>query len=314
MSKIYPVLAAFSLFWMACGGSAVSSGKTLVDVNGEKITEGHLEFLSGMNPALAYQISTPAGKKQILDNLVEQELFYQAAKKEGIHRDPKVQAKIDLYRKVILAQAFVEAQGEKEAKKYYEEHKNEFEKLKLSHIMIHFATPEETKAAAKAKKVQSPLRSEQEALKLANKIDDQLKNGGKFEALAKQYSDDASTKEEGGNLGELSRNDPRLARRGLQPLLDKAFEMKVGEIAGPIKTEIGYHILTLTSPAEQAPFEAVKDQLLFKTRGEVRGKLLEELKQKGKIAYAAELQPKKEPPVQPNEPATTQPQQEEKHN
>ena len=121
MKKIISTLGV--CLWVAlcgCGNSPTSSGKTLVNVNGNKITEGYLQFLGSINPTLAHQIATPFGKKEILDNLLEQELLYQASKKEGIHRDPMVQAKIDLYKKVILAQAFVEVNSVKEAKKYYD--------------------------------------------------------------------------------------------------------------------------------------------------------------------------------------------------
>ncbi|OGQ04443.1 MAG: hypothetical protein A2W61_08625 [Deltaproteobacteria bacterium RIFCSPLOWO2_01_44_7] len=279
----------FNLF-QGCDGSSMSSGKTLVDINGKKITEGDLEFLSTLNPNIAAQLSTPFGKKQILDNLVEQELLYQASRKEGLEHDPKVQAKVDLYKKVILAQAFVEANSIKEAKKYYEEHKNEFEQLKMSHIMIRYATPQEIKAAKKAKNPAMAKHTEQEALKIANEILDKLNKGGEFIKVVKEVSEDLTTKEQGGDLGFASKEDPVLTRRGFSPLIEKAFTMKVGEIAGPIKTASGYHLVTLTSPAQLAPFEEVKNQVLFKTRGDVRGKILTELKGSNKVVFAKELE------------------------
>ncbi len=288
MKKIFAVSSILLLTLTACGGSKLASGKTLVDVNSEKITEGHLQFLSSLNPQIARQVANPFGKKQLLDNLVEQELLYQAAKKEGLHRDAGVKAKIDLYAKVILAQAFIETQGEKEAKKYYDEHQEEFERLGLAHIMIRYATPEEIKAAKKAKKKNNKLRTEPEALKLANQVYERLQKGEKFESLAKEFSEDELSKEQGGSFGPVSKNDPRLMRRGFQPLLEKGAALKVGEFAGPVKTTAGYHLITVTSPMEMSPFEEVKGQLSFKQRGEVRNKVLTELKEKGKVTYAEE--------------------------
>ncbi len=162
----------------------------------------------------------------------------------------------------------------------------------LAHIMIRFATPEEMKAAQKSKK---KTRSEPEALKLANQIYDRLQKGEKFEAVAKQLSEDELSKEQGGSLGPVAKNDPRFLRRGFQPVLEKAFTMKVGEIAGPIKTTSGYHIVTVTAPLEQAPFQEAKEQIAFKQRGEVRNKTLAELKEKGKVTYAEELKPQEIP-------------------
>ena len=282
------------LFFTSCG-SSVSGGKTLVTINDKKITEGDLNFLSTLNPNIAAQLATPFGKKQILDNLVEQELLYQSAKKAGLERDPKVEAKIDLYKKVILAQSFVENSLDKEALKYYDEHKTDFNQLKLSEMLIRYATPEELRAARKVKNPNIAKHTEQEALALANQIYDKLKAGGDFAKLAKDYSEDPSTKDQGGSLGFVSKEDPKMTRRGYQPLLEKAFEMKVGEFAGPIKTADGYHLITLTAPAEQAPFEEVKNQILFKMRGDARGKILATLKEKNKVVYAEGLQPAEEP-------------------
>ena len=287
---------------LGCGNST-SSGKMLVSINGKKITEGDLNFLATLNPNIAAQLATPFGKKQILDNLVEQELLFQAAKKAGTQNKKEVQAKIDLYKKVIIAQSFVENSMDQEALKYYDAHKNDFDQLKLSEILIRYATPEELKAARKTKNPNIATHSEQEALKLANEVYDKIKAGGDFAKLAKQYSEDPATKDEGGNVGFVSKEDPRMSRRGYQPIVEKAFSMKVGELAGPIKTANGYHIITLTAPAEQAPFEEVKNQIVFKMRGDLRGKILSELKEKNKVVYADELQPKAEAAPDPSAPA-----------
>ncbi len=96
----------------ACG-STPSSGKVLVDINGESITEGDLEFLGQINPRIRSQLASPAGKQQLLDNLTEQALLYQAAIKDGTNHDTAVKAKIDLYRRVIIAQSLIEKEQQK---------------------------------------------------------------------------------------------------------------------------------------------------------------------------------------------------------
>jgi len=124
----------------------------LVDINGNKITEGDLDFLGEINPRIKSQLASPVGKKRLLDNLVEQELLYQEAVKEGVNRDPKVKAKVDLYRRVIIAQSLIEESIDKKAKEYYDANLDEFKKLKLSQIEIKFYTPEEIKKAKKSRK------------------------------------------------------------------------------------------------------------------------------------------------------------------
>jgi len=281
------ILAA--AFITGCTGS--KQGKVLVEVNGAKVTEGDLSFLGSINPRLQAQITNPEGKKRILDNLVEQELLYQDAVKKGINRNSDVKAKIDLYRRVIVAQSLVDDEIEKAAKKYYDEHADEFKKLKLAHIMIKYANPEDIKKAKETKKKTGPReaqRSEEEALKLANETKARLDKGEDFAAVAKEVSDDIVTKNRGGDMGPASKGDQRFAARGFGPIIDKAFEMKVGEIAGPIKTNQGYHLITVTQGVELEPFEDAKTAIIFKIRNDVRNELLANLKKEAKIKYPEE--------------------------
>lgn len=280
-------VAAMALAW-GCGGP--SSGKVLVEINGDKITDGDIKFLGEINPRIQAQIDNPMGQKRILDNLVEQELMYQEAVKEGINRDAKVKAKVDLYRRVIIAQSLVEAETDKMAKKYYDEHADEFKKLKLSHIMVKFATPDEIKKAKKGEK----LMTEPEALKKAEELKAQIDKGEAFDKVAQASSDDAATKARGGDLGLVSKDDKRLEARGFGPLLAKAYELKVGEVAGPIKTDKGYHLIVVTRGLEVEPFEEAKQAILFKVRGDVRNELLARLKKDAKIVYPEEEKAKAE--------------------
>lgn len=274
-----------------CGGS-ISSGKVLVDINGDEITEGDLNFLGDVNPRLKAQISNPAGQKRILENLVEQELLFQQAVKEGLNRDPKVKAKIDLYRKVIIAQSLVDSEIEKAAKKYYDSNPEEFKKLKLSHIMVKYASPEEMKNAKKNPK--EKLHSEEEALKIANELKAKIDKGEAFDKVASEGSEDVATKSRSGDLGLVSKNDNRLTSRGMGPVVEKAFEMKVGEVAGPIKTSKGYHIITVTRGVEPESFDEAKEALMFKVRGDARNDLMAKLKKESKIAYPEDEKMKEE--------------------
>lgn len=284
-------VVAFALTIAACGGGvSTSSGKTLVTVNGVKITEGDLNFLGKINPRIEAQLANPAGKKRILDNLVEQELLYQEAEREGVNRDPEVRAKADLYRRVIVAQSLLEKEADVAAKKYYDEHSEEFQKLKLSQIMIRYQNPTDK---APPKNAKAPkVRTEAEALKFANEVKARLDKGEAFDAVAKETSDDVATKGRGGDMGPVSKNDPRFTQRGYGPLVEKAFEMKVGEISGPIKTEKGYHIITVTAAPELEAFDKAKNEILMKMRGEQRNELLARLKKDGKVTYSEEFEPK----------------------
>lgn len=283
MKTLICVIVAIA--FVGCGGPS-GSGKVLVEINGDKITEGDLDFLGEINPRIKRQLERPDGKKRILDNLVEQDLLYQKAMKEGLNRDPQVKAKVDLYRQVIIAQALVDKRIDEAAKEHYDKNQDDFKKLKMAQIDIRFATPEEMKKAKKGKK----LHTEKEALKIANEVKAKIAGGMSFEEAAKEYSEDPITRGRGGNMGLVSLKDKRLISRGYEPILEKAFTMKVGEVAGPIKTTSGYHIITVTRGAELEPFDEAKQSIVFKIKAQTKNTLVFELKKKAKIVYPEEVE------------------------
>lgn len=279
------ILVLSFAFTAACGGQ--KSGKALVSVNGEKVTEGDLSFLATVNPRIKAQLSNPAAQKQILNNLVDQTLLYQEAVKEGIPNKKDVKEKIELYRKVLVAQALIEGETEKAAKKYYDEHKDEFNKLGLSHIMIQYGTFDAKRTpGSKSKTPEKITRSEEEALKMIEELRARVERGEAFEKVAETSSEDTASARQGGSLGKVGKVERNLEARGLGPVLEKAFDLKVGEVAGPIKTQKGYHLVLVTSPAEQEPFEEAKDRITFKVQADARESLLGRLKKDADIEWA----------------------------
>lgn len=85
----------------------------------------------------------------------------------------------------------------------------------------------------------------------------QAKAGKDFGELAKQYSQDPGSAHNGGDLGWADRNS------FVKPFADALFGMKVGEIAGPIKTQFGYHIIRLDEiqAAKGKSFEEARNDL-----------------------------------------------------
>ena len=77
------------------------------------------------------------------------------------------------------------------------------------------------------------------ALAQAQQVLAQAKAGKDFGELAKQYSQDPGSAKNGGDLGWAERSS------FVKPFSDALFGMSVGEIAGPVKTQFGYHIIRL---------------------------------------------------------------------
>src|SRR5579863_5027195 len=93
----------------------------------------------------------------------------------------------------------------------------------------------------------------------ADDILKQLKAGADFAKLAAKYSDDPGSAKNGGELGQVSRGVM------VKPFEDALFGIaKVGDIAGPVRSQFGYHVIQLESikSAEVKTFAEVRAQLV----------------------------------------------------
>ena len=103
----------------------------------------------------------------------------------------------------------------------------------------------------------SSNRDDAEAKARANEALERGRSGEDFASLATEYSDDGGTSAEGGDLGWSLRED------FVGPFADTLFEMQVGEIAGPVKTRFGYHVILLDEiqAANVQPFAEVRSEI-----------------------------------------------------
>ncbi len=273
-----------SVAGMAC--QPAKTGDALVTVGKESITQPDIDLLIKINPRLERRLNAPGGKKQIIDNYVEQSLMYQEARKQGLHNDPLVKAKIGLYDKVILAQSLLEERLEDATKEYYENNPKEFEKVKLAHIYIPYKVAGKNRALDKKAKV---TRSEKQAKAIAEKVKAALdKNPADFEAQVAKVSEDARTQKRDGDLGWLTAEDARMKRWGWLSLVEKGFPTAQGKIVGPVQSENGFHILKIVESKKQDSFDEVKPRIRFKVQSQVKSALVKELKEKYPVTYAGE--------------------------
>lgn len=119
---------------------------------------------------------------------------------------------------------------EEELKTYYDEWQPE---INASHILV------EDEATAK-------------------EVKQKLADGGDFAELAKEYSTDPGSAENGGSLGWID----NAGRASFVPEFTEALgTLKAGEVSEPVKSDYGYHIITVTEQKEKGSFEDMKDQL-----------------------------------------------------
>ncbi len=117
-------------------------------------------------------------------------------------------------------------------------------------------------------------RSDEEAKALIEEIHAQVLAGEDFNKLAKQYSDDPSAKENGGELGAFDRY------KMVPPFSSAAFALKEpGDISDPVKTRFGYHIIKLNKKvaAGKHPFATVKKTIIEKLQKKVASDTVSQL-------------------------------------
>jgi len=97
----------------------------------------------------------------------------------------------------------------------------------------------------------------EEVKKKAEDVLKQVKKGGKFEDLAKKYSEDPGSKDKGGDLSWITQGQT-------VPEFEKtAFSLAPGQVSDLVKTQYGFHIIKVLEKetAHTKPFEEVKDSL-----------------------------------------------------
>ena len=116
-----------------------------------------------------------------------------------------------------------------------------------------------------------------------DKVIEELKKGADFKELAKNQSDDESSRENGGDLDFIYKGI-------FEASFDKAVsKLKPGETSEKIRTRFGFHVIQLIEkkPAEIAPFEEIKtgiQKYLFLEEAKKHvANYVENLKQNAKI-------------------------------
>ena len=180
----------------------------------------------------------------------EQQLLSQTQSYFGVNTMDGLREYLSLqYRRNKAIEDYIKANiSDKEIQKYYDD--EIFGDVKASHILI---APEVTDDMTTAEKT----AKEEEALKTAKEVITKLKNGEKFEDLAKQYSNDEQNKNNGGDLGYF-------AHGKMEEGFEKAtLKLKNGEYTTePVKTTYGYHIILRVDQKEKVDLESIKSEII----------------------------------------------------
>ncbi|HLR35942.1 MAG TPA: peptidylprolyl isomerase [Tissierellales bacterium] len=139
---------------------------------------------------------------------------------------------------------------DEEAKKYFEENKDEFISVRASHIL---------------------LETEEKGKEILKKLDE----GEDFKTLATEESTDESSAQNGGDLNYFKKG------KMVKEFEDVAFKLKPGEVSDLVKSQHGYHIIKVEDRMEE--YNDLKDEVLQVLKDARYEEYIEGLKEKAKV-------------------------------
>ncbi|MPZ18322.1 MAG: hypothetical protein GEV06_10470 [Luteitalea sp.] len=125
-----------------------------------------------------------------------------------------------------------------------------------------YSTPEQVRASHVL--LETNEKDEAEVQKQAEGLLARIKEGADIAAIAKEYSDDPSSKDKGGDLGYFGRGAM------VKEFEDVAFSLQPGQLSDLVKSQYGFHIIKVMDkkPAETRPFAEVQNQIVEQLKGQ----------------------------------------------
>lgn len=251
------------------GETVVRLGDTEVaDIDGTKIYLSDVERSAASSGLI--ELGSPLTPNQpifqkTLDALIDQRLLALDALRRSLDQKDETRRRLSVSRERILGNVLVEThlQGnvnETTIRRMYEE-QAEFSKrgneVKIRHIL---------------------MKTEAEIMTLAEK----LAAGGDFDSLAREYSEDAGSRDKGGSLGYVTRD---MINKKMAATAFSANLTGDNSVSKPFETQDGWHILDVQDRrrASIASFEDMRSEIVdFMTYNEIQN-LLKSLRAQGDI-------------------------------
>ncbi len=220
-------------------------------IGGRPITRQDLEArLDDLSPTARRQFQTAEGRRQLLDRLIEEQVWLEAAEKAGLAGRPDVARRLERTRGDLLIRTHlsevmqdVPAPSESAIVAHYEAHKGD---------------PEfQTREAIEARHIQVPAEDE------AKQVLQRLRRGEKWDRLVSLRSQDGATKENGGRLGRIERGAGFGPLGRQTALADSAFAAPLGQPIGPLKSSVGWHVVVVDQrfAPEPLPIGSLRPQI-----------------------------------------------------
>ncbi len=214
----------------------------IAKVNGKTITEADMKLAEAEIGNDLGSLPEATKRRVLVEFLIENQLFADAAEGQKLGTGQSFDERMQYWRRRALRDAYFdtsvrEAISDAEAKKFYDS---------------------QVGGDEAARRRCAPATSWSKARSRRGKSIEKLAHGGDFAQLAKEYSKDPGSKDQGGELGFFARGQ-------MVPQFEEAaFKLKKGEVSEPFRassagTSSGS---TTAASAPPPPFEAVKDRVV----------------------------------------------------
>lgn len=250
--------------------------RVVITIGEEKITAAELERTLSALPEQMQAAARGPNRRQFAESIVRMKLLAREARKRKLDETPAFQAQLEFQKDNLLAgMLYQDLAGslkieEAAARKYYDEHRGEYESVTGSHILVRMQG-----SAVPLKPDQKDL-SEAEALAKAQQLRQRLAAGENFSALAKAESDDTGSAAAGGSLGTFRRGQM------VAPFEQAAFAMAPGELSEPVKSQFGYHLIKVEA-REAKTFDELRPDLEKKMRPELARQRIERIRKDAEV-------------------------------
>jgi peptidyl-prolyl cis-trans isomerase C len=242
-----------------------SPEEVVARIDGHPITRAEFDrHLARQSPFVQARYASPERRRELLANLVRFEVMAREAAKRGYGRDPDVvrfvkqRAIEEMIAKELDGSFKPEDVPEAELQPYYQAHPELFtqkEAVRVSQVLV--KDPETAARIAAQARALAP-RDEKG-----------------FRKLVEQHSIDEDSKQRGGDLTFLEKDD----RNHPATVIEAAYALdQIGQVSDPVETDKGFHVLRLTQKrlGFLRPFEDVKRQVRTLVYQERRAKKVDE--------------------------------------
>jgi peptidyl-prolyl cis-trans isomerase C len=297
----FVVLAGLALALAACSKSGETTAQAtdpkgaaptvppVLTVNGVPISAEFFDFYVKNAAGKRAAELTPEERNRALDSLARIYTLAQRADKDGLTKETETASRLELSRLSVIQQAAAQA---------YLKDKVPTEQEVRAEYETQIAQTAAQEYRARHVLVQSEA--------LAQRVIAQLGKGGDFARLAREFSIDNGSKQNGGDLGWFSPNS-------MVPQFSAAVvALKKGEFTKqPVQTQYGYHVIRLEDVRDSQPpsFDQAKEQVAQIVQRKKLQAYLDTLLKEAKIepplatTPAADAAPAAAAPAAPAQPA-----------